>query len=725
MSTEPKRIAILGGGMASVTTALALTAEPDWKSRYEITLYQLGWRLGGKCASGRSGKIERKDGVSAIKGMSRNQEHGLHILLGFYENTFRLIRQVYAENENHLPTDAPLRAWTDAFKKHSYICVQESLDQSHWKNWGFSFPEDDLQPGDGNQPCTVWDYIRLLLDKLADFWKTSSSESDSLHDVERATVRESLNPFAGVLTRILDDVSALSVATGTELVEMARRFIRAIGPNVDQHDRQQHDTLIGLLDVFRKWLYRRLDGSDEARRVFILMDLGLTIIRGLIADGVMFDSREFDVLEEDLQSWLSKHGASELSCHLDKSAVVRGLYDLVFAYIDGETTQPSLAAGPALRAIFNILFRYKGALAWKMQAGLGDTIFAPIYMVLKRRGVKFAFFHKVQHIGLTADKSAIQRIDIARQVTLLEGGDEYDPIVWVRGVPCWPAAPDYSQIAEGDQLQRQNIDLESFWTTWKDVEHLTLEAGVHFDQVIFGISLGAVPYICSELITAAPQSWGAMVRQVRTVRTMAFQLWVGKTLQELGWNDPSPVLDAYVEPLNTWADMSQLLIREIWPEGREPKSVGYFCGQMLESIKPEMAVANVTEVAHEFVSHALAGLWPKLEISRSDLDDHAVPDDGGWIAESESRYFRANIDPSERYVQSVADATRARLRADQAGFERLVLTGDWTYNGLNIGCIEASVMAGLQAANVIAKRPLASGVISLKESFGQDGHDAT
>jgi len=30
-----------------------------------------------------------------------------------------------------------------------------------------------------------------------------------------------------------------------------------------------------------------------------------------------------------------------------------------------------------------------------MQAGMGDTIFGPMYEVMKKRGVKFKFFHQV------------------------------------------------------------------------------------------------------------------------------------------------------------------------------------------------------------------------------------------------------------------------------------------------------------------------------------------
>ena len=34
-----------------------------------------------------------------------------------------------------------------------------------------------------------------------------------------------------------------------------------------------------------------------------------------------------------------------------------------------------------------MFFTYRGALFWKMRAGMGDVVFAPFYEVLKRRGV--------------------------------------------------------------------------------------------------------------------------------------------------------------------------------------------------------------------------------------------------------------------------------------------------------------------------------------------------
>ena len=80
----------------------------------------------------------------------------------------------------------------------------------------------------------------------------------------------------------------------------------------------------------------------------------------------------------------------------------------------------------------------------------------------------------------------------------------------------------------------------------------------------------------------------------------------------------------------------------------------------------------------------------------------------------DSQYWKANIQPSERYVLSVPGSTRHRLPAhDQDEFTNLYLAGDWTANGYNIGCVEAATMSGLLAANAIADYPKRGTIIGL------------
>src|ERR1700733_11187329 len=106
------KVAVLGGGCGAMAAAFELTKTPALRARYEVTVYQQGWRLGGKGASGRNAAYGQ-----------RIQEHGLHAFLGFYENAFGVMREVYAERA--APPDNPFRSWSDAFKPLRQVSLQE------------------------------------------------------------------------------------------------------------------------------------------------------------------------------------------------------------------------------------------------------------------------------------------------------------------------------------------------------------------------------------------------------------------------------------------------------------------------------------------------------------------------------------------------------------------------------------------------------------------------
>src|SRR3954465_13551679 len=80
----PKKVAILGGGVAGLVTAFEITSQPGWQERFDITVHQLGWRLGGKCAS-----IGGPDG--------RIGWDGIHGRPASYYNALPLMAQAYAE----------------------------------------------------------------------------------------------------------------------------------------------------------------------------------------------------------------------------------------------------------------------------------------------------------------------------------------------------------------------------------------------------------------------------------------------------------------------------------------------------------------------------------------------------------------------------------------------------------------------------------------------------
>jgi uncharacterized protein with NAD-binding domain and iron-sulfur cluster len=453
------------------------------------------------------------------------------------------------------------------------------------------------------------------------------------------------------------------------------------------------------------------DDDVESLRRLLIIDLFAAVVRGLLEAEIRHGG-QLGQLDDEFSAWLRQNGALPMTCSLDTNPLLKGVYDFVFAFDNGDSSNPAktanFATAPALRTIFRMCFTYDGSIFWKMRAGMGDTIFTPFYKALAQRGVQFKFFHKAQALHLDAGKTQIERIDMVRQVDTKNG--DYQPLVNVLGLDCWPALAQYDQLVDGDKLaqaeQAQGLNLESLWFQWDNAARFSLQKGVDFDEVVFGISLGSVPLLCDELCQQFPQ-WQHMVDTVKTVCTTGVQYWLKPDLAGLGWTQASPVLDAYDEPLDTWADMSHLLPMETWPAGTGPANVAYFCGALPEgpldpadASTPHRALAHVREASDAWLNTHLADLWPAIANGQGGIER-------GQLMDS---YLRANVDPSERYVMSVAGSSSARLKANASGVDNLFLAGDWIDNGFNAGCVEASFMSGMQAGNAILGRPLNDGV---------------
>ena len=754
----PQKIAVLGGGIASLSTVFELTSQPGWNALYDITVYQSGWRLGGKGASGRT--METPEGAS--EPLYRIQEHGLHIFFGFYENAFRLMKQCYDE----LGEDGPIASIEDAFKPHHFVVLEEHF-QGRWVHWPFDFPANKLRPWEGGGEFSLWEHIRTILKLMYDGFQGLNTSQTTAVTSPTSPAQAVTQWLEGIAKQIDIGVDAFQVTSQTAFLNLsnqllpflvrdpqqgwkvlesafretgqtlndldlnsessflylAYKFAQLLPENPRLHRPEQHSIILQLLDRFRQRAIARFHQitpqDDNTFRLLTLLDLGFAHIRGLIADGIVF-GKSLDSLDEwDYREWLRHHGARESSID---SAFIRVLHGLVYAFPEGNIQQPRLAAGVAIRIFMTVLFQYNGAIMWKMQGGMGDIIFAPLYKVLKRRGVKFKFFHKVENLKLSADQQSIEAIQISRQVNLKANlknhQGHYDPLIRVKGMLCWPSEPLYDQIVdeEAELLKKEHINLESFWTTWQDTgEPLSLQAGKDFDLVILGISLGALPFICKELIAANPR-WQNMVSAVKTVTTQGGQLWLKPNLKQLGWTASSPVVGSYVEPLDTYADMSYLIEKENWPSAQYPYNLAYFTGVIADPGIPDpshhefpsLVQQQINQQTFNFLQNQIGHLWPKSTTAENPqgLDWDLLMDLQNQTGEKRfhSQYWRVNIDPSERYILSVPGSTKYRLRTDESGFSNLYLTGDWINNSYNSGCVEATVMAGMQAARAILQQ---------------------
>ena len=105
--------------------------------------------------------------------------------------------------------------------------------------------------------------------------------------------------------------------------------------------------------------------------------------------------------------------------------------------------------------------------------------------------------------------------------------------------------------------------------------------------------------------------------------------------------------------------------------------------------------------------HQIYALWPNAATRNSFQWNWLVaPPERSGEQRFDSQFWRANIDPSERYVISVVGSSKYRLDTDGSGFKNLYLTGDWIKTGLNAGCVEAATMAGMQTSRAISGYPV-------------------
>jgi uncharacterized protein with NAD-binding domain and iron-sulfur cluster len=442
------------------------------------------------------------------------------------------------------------------------------------------------------------------------------------------------------------------------------------------------------------------------------MSLVTATARGILADQLITDPRGFGAInDEDFSAWLLRHGG-----HRDvlEFPLIRGLYDLVFGYEDADPRRPAFCAGLAVFLTGLVLFEYKGAVFWKMTAGMGDIVIAPIYQVLRQRGVRFEFFHRLDGLHLDPGHRAVDTITMARQVRLADGIDHYEPLTTVRGLPVFPSQPLIDQVSGPDRARiRDWHSLETHWGRAEDAESRVLRRGVDFDHVVLAVSLGMVDIVAGELVADRP-AWRDMTRHVRTVATQAFQIWLRRDEPTLGWHGkPEVTTSAYLPPFETWASMAQTLWAEDWPNDDPARTVAYFCGS-LDAPWPidEDPASYVRRYEGQVRADAVTfmnrdiGLWfPNALGANGFAWDLLCGSDGLRDASAlRSQHFSVNIDPSDRYVQSVPGSDRYRLRPDESGYDNLVLAGDWTDCGMNAGCIEAAVRSGLQAANVLLGR---------------------
>lgn len=681
----PKKIAILGGGIGGLTAAYEIiTRQPD----AEVTIFQMGWRLGGKCASSRNHAAAE-----------RIEEHGIHALFGAYENAFHLVRRVYGQLG---------QPWLDAFAPQDTFTLYDH-GSGEWERWDFESPVRAGQPGDllgagETEKPTLAKLIKRLLRSVRD---ALFHHFDRFNAIQPATVA------AGGLSDLWDEM--LSRLDEEVSPESSEAIIHNLQKTYEHFD---HLTT-NAANVLDSISFRRhsSDLSATLRKLRVCAELAFAGIAGalrMIAHGTPLSKLD----DVDATEWLNDNAfGGHLSHMAATSAPLRMIYESSFAFEDGDPNRPNYAARAMIRQLMWLLFDYRGHIAYKMKRGTAETLFTPLYNALKAKNVRFEFFHRVDEIKLTDDEQHVESVRFTVQSEAINGS--YDPFVLG---DCWPDKPRYELLTNGAQLSGSNelpgggYDLEAERTHAPNLGSRVIKwtgaGGVEqgcFDQVVLAIPVAASRKACRALeqSASAGDRWRRMYENVTTTPTQSFQLWFDLDAKELGWKSAeSALVGTYELPFSNWADMSDVLDTEKWPGG-VAKNAAYLCGPLIESenlktFDPEAWRAAVQDSAESWLGAHARRLWPKLFAGDKANWDHLVVVDGyGGKARLGAQFFQANLNASARYTLSRKGTQTHRIAPHKSGFVNLFLAGDWTRNGLDIGCVEATVISGYLAARAV------------------------
>ena len=677
-------------------------SRPEHAGRYEITVFQEGWRLGGKGASGRgrNGRIE---------------EHGLHIWLGFYDNAFRMMRECHAELEAQGRGEL-FGDWRDAWSPENDVALYSVTEDGGFQRWDAHMPPRAGLPGDplpAGQVFSLAYYMARAFDLFRTLLLDTTVEGRGLGPTPGPDGRVETSEAVAYLMRLGGFATAATLAEGLGVLAA---LLRSVGGASDTGLLKAAEAICAQL---RQWIEDRWLADDDHRFMWEVADLTLASMLGLIRTGVMFDPRGLDAIDDyECREWLRMNGASLRSL---QSPFLRGLYDLSMGYEDGDLQRPRLSAGQGLRGTLRTFFGYRGAFMWRMRAGMGDVVFAPLYEALQSRGVRFEFFHRLTNVGLpqgSADgRSHVESLRFDVQARIRDGRP-YAPLVTVAGRPCWPSAPDYAQLADGDRLVREGWDFESHWDR-RRVDEKTLEVGRDFDLVLLGVGLGAVPHVCGEILSR-DERWRLMTEKVKTVASQAFQVWLDEDLESLGWRGPAYITGAFAKPFDTWCDMAHVVPEEAWPT--RPKTSVYFCAVLPDPPAPPgdgdtgypaRRAQEVRESAEAFLQGPIREVWPgafgldgdfRWDLLAASSNDGSKSSTVGK-ARFSTQYWRANVNPSDRYVIHTPGSFRYRISPLDMTYDNLTIAGDWTDSGFHSGCVEGAVMSGLLAAHALSGSP--------------------
>lgn len=702
-----KQIVIIGGGVSGLTAAYELTRTPELRARHRVTVMQMGFRLGGKLASGRN-----------LARGARNEEHGPHVWFGFYDNAFALWREVFEAWRP--PANGRLRDLSDVIEPCRYAPFGRPGPDAYTA-WTVLFPENSGVPG-SDEPIRPTLILEHLLDtvrtRVQMLWTDLGEGEPNPRSSEPAGVGGRIGPSL----RHSVDVALAAVLRAVQ--PALRSLASGLEPEVAA---RTHGLLVVLADTLLPIVERATHDKPAARaHLYYTLDFCLASSCALLDPrfGVWIDWNLDRLNHLELRGLLRSCGlARETS---DEFVLIRGCYDAFFQYEDGDVARPNFEAGTALRIALRALLLYRGAAFWLFKTGAGEGLITPLYRVLRERGVEFRFFHQLVDLELSDDRSHAERLWFVEQARPLT---DYEPTFACAGLECWPTEPDWAQLHEGEQLRTRGDGFESSRVD-PSAPRKALVRGRDFDEVVLALPLGAMTArggVASPVaaLAACNPRFAALCEGINLVPSIAAQVWLARS----PWSTtgPRPAMLSWAYPWDIWADMTATLAHEGWPRDAAPRAALYLCGTATSRIPSATDPAAVEHEEHQAALAALAEqlrqhgprMFPGLQTETGEFDWSGVHASTHCIGAERitEQFVRVNAAPSDLCDGAAVGNSSLRLEADASGLTNLVLCGTWTRTGLNTTCVEAAVMAGMAAARAIDREARAPRADRFMQAF--------
>ncbi len=637
---EKRKIAILGGGMGAIAAAYAITQLPDWASRLEVTIYQRGWRLGGKAASGRNLVMH-----------GRVEEHGLHLWSGSFTQSLAMMRSCY-ESLNALglrTPEAALGTFDKAFKPLDHLFIPEVVASPDGtvrrEPWRIDAAPDRFTAGPAGYLEEILDLLALMLEEAgAGPLATPFAENRTALAPVRAWL-SGQDPAARAETMQRRWLTAIDLTTAAAAGILADDVLTK---GFDHLDRWEA----------RAWLARHGASSDALQSSIMAAAEGF-------AFGYPGCARDHRGI-----------GAGTLLHNLCRTAF--GAEDALFYKMQASTGDAVFAPLYQVLRACGVRFRFFHAISELRLGPDGSAIDAIALVRQADPGLEYEPLVTVRNLpswpceplwdhladGQQLRSAAADFEDESRppagEPLTLRRGEDFDDVVLGIGIGALP------------EMTRELAAASPAWAAMLD--HV---ATAPVRTVQLWLTVPSAEYGWKKLIDAHNPEAQTGNAPLRTVTA------------------------SLSGDLTAWVDVSDLLVRAEWGFDDRPWSAAAFTGllpETHETILHESVAEWLDGHLVQIWPDMQAGDGGFLYAALHDTNRGTGRERLGW------QFVWSGAHGSQRQVLAVPGSLEKRLAPGASGFANLFLAGDGTRNGLNGPSAEAAVISALQAVEAMDRQ---------------------